>query len=958
MASQELRRSAGTHIQGAAQISLDLLQSLSNLIPVPYVTIIVATVSQLIQIAQTVQNNVKGVDVLIERLKAITLVILTSLKGKKLQDVPKDLEQSIAKFKTDLLAIEKTVSRVKKRTDTSGLSIIKAFLRYGDNAGLIAECTSRLAWAIQYFEVESRIQGSIRIAQMANEVHEVHKNVKNIKQGVDMILENLDIIPRLPMPSAAIPPKPALFYGRDTEVEDIAHCIVTTRPSRFGITGAGGIGKTSLASAILEHTDIIQYFESRIHWARCDEASSVPLLIEIIAKAFRLDQSSKDRLQDIKSFLQSNTQPRLLVLDDFETPWDIEGRQSDITDVLCVLAAFSHLAILVTMRGTLPGVGRVRWSRPELPPLAVLPSKASRELYVDIDPKAASDEALETLLSELDHMPLAVTLMAKIGSEGETPTQLLKTWRLRGTEIIHEEGGDRRTSVNLSIQLSLQSHLMRNNPDALRLLSVLAMLPGGIRNDIIEDVVPDIEYPTKARSVLLRTSLVYSRAGTNSFHVLSPIRSYITQHHPPTPELWRGLRDFCWIYIAMHSAPPANYDAFGLEEVNLEAVLSYALQHDPTEDIVEISLYFTLYQHATNSRSGPHLALIAVEAAERVGNASQVAFCLERLGAIYIDRGQFKEAQTSLGDAHARFVELGDGWYAAECVRQLGVIARVTGRYDEARDAFEKARHEYSMLEDANRLAFCLLQLGVVAFMEGRYNDARSAYEESRVKYVSIGGLIMDCLAGLGDVARMEGRYQDSRDLYNLARAEAVENENQYQGAWNLFRLAVTDVMDEQYESARKELPEAQEVFTLHRDSNGAAECLKWLGNIDRGEGRFEEARRNLEVAHQEFVQLGQSPDIAECLQGLGYTEAVEGQYKEGRQHLEEAIGIFRRLGIPKGVADCLTSLGELSMKEGHIVEAQSSLEEARASYQTMGVGDWWQSRCVTLLADLSSPSD
>ncbi|KAG8999282.1 hypothetical protein FRB94_006267 [Tulasnella sp. JGI-2019a] len=101
MASEGLRRSAGTYIQGAAQILLDLLQSLSELIPVPYVTTIVAAVSKLIEIAQTVQNNVKGVDVLIERLKAIMLVVLTSLKGKTMQDVPKDLEQSIAKLRKD-----------------------------------------------------------------------------------------------------------------------------------------------------------------------------------------------------------------------------------------------------------------------------------------------------------------------------------------------------------------------------------------------------------------------------------------------------------------------------------------------------------------------------------------------------------------------------------------------------------------------------------------------------------------------------------------------------------------------------------------------------------------------------------------------------------------------------------------------------------------------------------------
>lgn len=280
-------------------------------------------------------------------------------------------------------------------------------------------------------------------------------------------------------------------------------------------------------------------------------------------------------------------QPRLLLLDNFETPWDIESRQSEITDVLCALSAFPHLAILLTMRGTLPGVGRVKWSTPALPPLAGLPVKASRDLYVDIDPKADSDVALEELLSELDQMPLAVTLMAKVGSEGDTPTQLLKKWGSRGTDAIDETGGDRRTSVSLSIELSLRSNLMKKNPAALQLLSVLALLPAGVRNDALETLVPAIIDPTKARAILLRTSLVYSRIETDSLNVLSPIRSYIAHHHPVTPELWQGAYGFCFVYVQQHSR---DDEALAAEEVNLETVLAHALQHDPSETSLDAAV--------------------------------------------------------------------------------------------------------------------------------------------------------------------------------------------------------------------------------------------------------------------------------------------------------------------------------------------------------------------------------
>ncbi|KAG9023241.1 hypothetical protein FRB95_013350 [Tulasnella sp. JGI-2019a] len=102
MASRELSGSAGIYIRSIAGISLDGLQSLSSLIPIPYVTEVLAVASRLVKIAQTVQDNIKGVDLLIERVKAITLVVSTSVKGKTMQNVPKDLSQNIGRLRTFL----------------------------------------------------------------------------------------------------------------------------------------------------------------------------------------------------------------------------------------------------------------------------------------------------------------------------------------------------------------------------------------------------------------------------------------------------------------------------------------------------------------------------------------------------------------------------------------------------------------------------------------------------------------------------------------------------------------------------------------------------------------------------------------------------------------------------------------------------------------------------------------
>ncbi|KAG8978004.1 hypothetical protein FRB93_011410 [Tulasnella sp. JGI-2019a] len=813
---------------------------------------------------------------------------------------------------------------------------------------------------MRHFEVESCIQDSIRIVQMATEVHEVHEGVQGVQRGVDTILENLDLVSKSPNPSAAIPSKPALFYGRDKEVEHIAYRIVTTRPSRFGITGSGGIGKTSLVSAVIKHPRVTHNFNSRIHWSRCDEATSPPLLIEVISRSFHLDQSSKDRLRDIKSFLHSETQPRLLVLDNFETPWDVEGRQSDITDIICALAEFPHLSILLTMRGTLPGVGRVRWSKPELPPLTVLPAKASRELYVDIDPSAGSDKALEALLSELDHMPLAVTLMAKAGSEGGgTPTQLLKRWKSRGTEVIHDEGGDRLTSVNLSIQLSLRSNLMKKNPDALRVLSVLAMLPDGIKNDAIHDLVPDVSDPAKARSVLLRTSLVYARIDTNSFQVLSPIRSYIAHYHPPTPELRRGLHKFCFDYIQQHDPNTLNRKSFvtalATKEVNLEAILSDALHHEPSSAAITSALGFINYQTMTYARTGPHIAMLAVAAANRVGTEYQIAACLERLGNIHYVQGRYNDAGGALDEARRIFLRLGDANSAAVCLWYLGGVARSQARYNDARGILERCRGEFMRLGNLTSSSSCTEALALVAYYQGRYKDAQSGFEEIFQMRRQAGQGTGSALSGLGMVAQMEGRYEDAKNAFMQYRVEAVQSGDLSGGASGLLLLGTVYDMEERYGSARAAFLEAQEVFIQHRDPNAITECLKRLGNVDWKEGRIDEGRRKLGQALGKFRELGQDDDVAECMQNLGDANAADGRYELGRNQAHDALRRFRHLKLPKGVPDSLTVLGYISMKEGRLLEARWNLEAAYNSYEEMGAKDWWQVRCSTLLGDLSS---
>lgn len=119
------------------------------------------------------------------------------------------------------------------------------------------------------------------------------------------------------------------------------------------------MGETTLAAAFLWRAEVAEHFGECCHWAQCEEATSVALLTAIVAVSLGIEKST-DGLRDVTALLRSDNHPRLLLLDNFETPWDLVDLQSQVLDTLCTLASFSHLVVVLTIRGTLPGIGRVR----------------------------------------------------------------------------------------------------------------------------------------------------------------------------------------------------------------------------------------------------------------------------------------------------------------------------------------------------------------------------------------------------------------------------------------------------------------------------------------------------------------------------------------------------------------------------------------------------------------------
>jgi Cdc6-like AAA superfamily ATPase len=140
-----------------------------------------------------------------------------------------------------------------------------------------------------------------------------------------------------------LPSKPKIFHGRESEMEHIRKILSQESP-RVAILGGGGMGKTSLARAVLHHPDTSAKFEDRF-FVSAESATTSIELAALIGLHVGLKPGT-NLTRPVVQYLSCKPSC-LLVLDNLETVWEPVQSRGGIEEFLALLTAVKHLAIIV-----------------------------------------------------------------------------------------------------------------------------------------------------------------------------------------------------------------------------------------------------------------------------------------------------------------------------------------------------------------------------------------------------------------------------------------------------------------------------------------------------------------------------------------------------------------------------------------------------------------------------------
>jgi CO dehydrogenase nickel-insertion accessory protein CooC1 len=112
------------------------------------------------------------------------------------------------------------------------------------------------------------------------------------------------------------------------------------------ILGPGGMGKTTLATAALHHPVIMQKYPIQ-HFVSCESTNTSFELVSMLGSHLGFENSKQLSQIIVAHFRQCG--PCLLVLDNFETPWEPSESRSKVEDFLSALTEIPDLGLLASL---------------------------------------------------------------------------------------------------------------------------------------------------------------------------------------------------------------------------------------------------------------------------------------------------------------------------------------------------------------------------------------------------------------------------------------------------------------------------------------------------------------------------------------------------------------------------------------------------------------------------------
>ncbi|KAG6808377.1 hypothetical protein H0H92_004332, partial [Tricholoma furcatifolium] len=578
---------AGEYIGVIVKEALSTLSTVANILPVPGLGPAVRLAINIIQAYDDGRATFNRADELRHRIKSLVDVLFDRLNGKTLDDIDDGLKKSIEMLHKDMEYIQMTLDSIASK-GTFKLVMFRSLHE------------DQMIRQVEHTIALTQVKQGVTALQDASEKtqHNMNKVMSMLVDGPSEAVGASEAPPY--RTRAAIPSNTLIFHGRDVIVSEVVCMLTEAHRRHVCLLGPGGMGKTSTSLAVMAHPEVKARYADHLRiWIPCVNATSLALLLDTLMSSLAI-RTKGDPLAAILSELNTSRQPTIILLDNFETPWDSDD-QSDVENVLREIHSIYTVTMLVTMRSSMPPCDDLPWHSVNL---RAVDADAARSIYTSRHARGATDPDLPHLMEVIGNMPLAIILTAKVAKmTGLSAVKLIEEYKRSGTSIMGR-GSDAKSSMDVCIGLSVNSPRMKAHPEAFHLLCIISMLPTGASYEMLSQWwAKELAVLMGALEVLLETSLV--EQSDLKYSVLPVIQSYVRHSSRFLDKTVRDMIDVACAFLNEHSSVvedplyKSNSATLRIEDSNLTHILLHLAT--PVPDLIRDG-HLALARHQQHHR--------------------------------------------------------------------------------------------------------------------------------------------------------------------------------------------------------------------------------------------------------------------------------------------------------------------------------------------------------------------
>ena len=750
-------------------------------------------------------------------------------------------------------------------------------------------------------------------------------------------------------PRATLPARVASFVGRQKEMAEIAAAFTSSR--LVTLTGAGGVGKTSLAIEVAR-TRQADYADG-VWLVELAPVTESALVAETLVTTLHLEQvvgfgagtsPDLDSMMRVVEYLRARR--TLLILDNCEHVIEAAAALAET-----ILVACPSVDVLATSRDRLGTPGELLWPVPSLGVTA----RSSDAIKLFVERARAVNPSLSLGLAEIDHirdictkvdgLPLGIELAAARVRSLPVAEIALRLDRdigvLRGGPrgAVHRQQTLRGT-IDWSYRLlppkeadlfaclsvfrgsfALQGAEAAASPELFEVPEVLDSL----ERLIDSSMVAPISFEAAGRYRMLETLRVYAEeklAGAhNADATMRRLLEYFLQSMAPAEDGLRGADQLAWL------------DRIEADHDTLRGVLDWAAIHSPNDGLrLAGMLGWFWYLRGSGAEARQRLTDL-LEAAgpdanpRALGDAHFFHSVCDPIpeharSGFEAARDAYALAAHDPGIANAKAMIAAWGFEPEETILRL----------EEAADLSADAGHEWGVA------LVRFLQAAVASHANNNTTAVRFA-DEATAHFAALGdswGQGYSLYAG-GWALRALGEYDKAEETLRAALEHARPMRLGQVMAPVMSELATIAMIRDDFEAAQRWLTDAQR----HADevpfagSQGIVRNAK--GRLARLQGDLDEALR----LHREAVDLYQHGDthgyLAYSHSCAGFTEEMIGNLDAARSHHLAALDDAHKTGDVFAIALALEGMGATLIAAGNLPQGVELLSAGLAAREAAG---------------------